>query len=320
MKDRALSAIAFAPVVVVPFALLGCSGSADSSTGSSAVLTPVQSAATEAADNAAAIDAAMIDPYVYADYGNGYWVYSARVAASTVASRPVPRPLDTLLRTWGAIVDATCVSGDDIVDDDGDGVPASWSASFGCTNVPAGSQTSTVTGGVTIQDTDDTSSDSGFVVGFQSFLVDVVRSDGFGRSRTLTGRAYLVASGSPPASYTVRQRLNIVFTLVQPTKADLNASYASDTQALYVPDPLVLSTTPFSLGTLTLSGASSVVIGGAGYPLSRTSDPPLHWNRGCRMQSPPGLGFDSGALVYSNVNGANVRIQFDGCVDRQVTY
>lgn len=317
--NRAQLAIALVPAIVLPNALAACSDSAEQAT-SSAVLTPVQSAATEAAYNAASIDAAMIDPYVYADYGNGYWVYSASVTTGAATSRPVPRPLDTLLRTWGAIVDGTCVTGDAIVDHDGDGVPASWNGSFGCSNVPASSQTSTVTGDVTIADSDDTASDSGFVVGFKSFLVDVVRSDGFGRSRTLTGAAYLIPSGSPPTSYTVHQRLNIAFTLVQPTKADLFASYASDTQALYEPDPLVASSTPFSAGTLTLAGASSVVIAGAGYPQSRTSEPPLHWNRACRVQSPPGLGFDNGAIVYSNANGANVRIGFDGCIDRQVTY
>lgn len=322
MKDRALLAIALVPAILSSTTLVACSDSADS-TGSSAVLTPAQSATTEAAYNAAAIDAAMIDPYLYTDYGNGYWVYSASVTTGAANSRPVPRPLDTLLRTWGAIVDGTCVTSGAIVDDDGDGVPASWKGSFGCSNVPAGSQTSTVTGDVTIQDADDTASDSGFVVAFQSFLVDVVRSDGFGRSRTLTGAAYLIPSGSPPASYTVHQRLNIAFTLVQPTKADLFASYASDTQALYEPDPVVASSAPFSFGTLTLAGASSVVIGGAGYPQTRTSDPPLHWNRGCRAQSPPGVGFDSGAIVYSNAatgNEASVRIAFDGCLDRQVSY
>src|SRR5262249_45629460 len=104
-------------------------------------------------------------------------------AGAVVPTRILPRPLNGILGAWRVLVKGNCIPSTAFVDNDGDKVPASYTATFNCPNQVVGDKTTSITGTVTIADSDDNSKVSGFTITFTDFKVVTVVGN---RTRTRT--------------------------------------------------------------------------------------------------------------------------------------
>jgi hypothetical protein len=224
-----------------------------------------------------------------------------------------PRPISGLLAVWRAVVRADCVPMVPSVDNDQDGVPASYNATFNCSALTVGNRTSSVTGTVAITDTDDSAKLSGFSVTFTNFTVATTVA-GRSRTRTLNGTATLAPA--TPSTFQSTTDLSVAFDFADPGAAHTLGTCSTKGQGTYMADPTV-GTDVFAGGTVTFSGASTLsrTIAGASQsrPVARQTNSPLHWNRGCFAQNADSLGYDSGTLVYQDDRGSRVEVRFNGC-------
>ena len=224
-----------------------------------------------------------------------------------------PRPIGSLLALWGVVVNSSCAPTVASADNDQDGIPAAYSATFSCSNIVAGDRTSSVTGAVTIADADDNSTTAGLTVTYSNFVVSVVRTNGINRSRTLNGTVSLAPTGS--GAFQITKNLTTNFAFADSGGDQAQGTYVSTAQATYSPEAGVSD--PFSRGTVTFSGQGTLSrnFGGANLSrvVTRTTNPPLHWNRSCRTQTAGNIGFDSGSLIYTDDAGSSVTLKFSGC-------
>ena len=196
-----------------------------------------------------------------------------------------PHPIGSLLALWGVVVNLSCAPTVASADNDQDGIPAAYSATFSCSKAcVAGDRTSSVTGAVTITNADDNSTTAGLTVTYSNFVVSVVRTNGINRSRTLNGTVSLAPTGS--GAFRNLQEPHDEFRLRRFGRQSSAGTYVSTAQATYSPEAGVSN--PFSRGTVTFSGQGTLSrnFGGANLSrvVTRTTNPPLHWNRGCERR------------------------------------
>ena len=229
----------------------------------------------------------------------------------------IPRPFGSLLSSWGAHIRPSCVPNVDFVDADGDGIPASYQATFNCTNQVATDRTTTVPGTLSIVDLDDHSPTGGVAISFQNLVINVVKNDGTTRLRTIDGTAKLTPGQNNVFQAT--QDLKIGFTAVDVGQPQVQGTLTSKELATFTPDTGADAgaADPFASGTVSLSGTSVLDRNFQGAELSRevtrSTNPPLHWSRACRMQDPTLTGYDSGTLLYQDNAGSSLTLQYNGC-------
>jgi len=261
------------------------------------------------ADFDPALDAALWDDTV-----DDSAVLASVVAEGAVVSTShlLPRPLGPLLASLGAVVPASCIPAVTFIDSDGDGIPASYSATFNCVGVPAG--TSRVTGRIAIVDTDDTSKTGGVTVTFNSFVIAPVTSNGVFVSRTLNGTIALVPG--PGGTFQAQQDLTITLPSADPSTPQLQDVYVSEETATYTPE--AGAPDPFSSGTVNLGGNGKFTATFNGDQktknISRSTKPSLHSNRSCRTQFRGSSGYDAGTLIYSIEDDGKLELIYSGCV------
>jgi len=244
--------------------------------------------------------------------GDGGIVDGGLFDGGTLSSR-LPRPLSGLFSAWRVIIPASCVPAMSIVDNDQDGIPASYNAAFNCANQTVGTRTVSVTSTVLVADADDSLKPSGFTVTFSNFTVSTSDS-GVSRVRTLNGTASLTPTGV--GSFQSATNLTIVFNFADPNGAASQGTYTQMGQGTYTADPSA-GTDVFASGMVNLLGTGTLNRSFNGSQQSRTvtrsTNPQLHWNRSCRAQNPDSFGYDSGTLVYQDNQGSKVQLQFNGC-------
>jgi hypothetical protein len=238
---------------------------------------------------------------------------------SSIASR-LPRSLGALLSAWGARIRQDCPPMTQFVDNDGDGIPASYNATFNCQNETFGDRVTTVTGSVTVSDSSDSSVTAGLLITFTDFLVNVVKSDGSDRSRTLNGTVTFAPSDD--GTYQGTHDLTIAFSFADPGQSPVQGTFVSHGTAVYTPD--AGATDPFAAGMVDLSGQGTLTDNFSGlstaHMITRSTNPPLHWNRSCRTSNANAIGFDSGTIVYSADNGNTLHVAFNGCSTPAITH
>lgn len=308
---------------IVPFVVLaasaiaigGCDDEVSSGTSPAVTGTPAQEAAAEAGYSSVAMDTAMLDDGSYADDGGGFWVYA------TAAERPFPRPVDALLRSWGALVGASCVTAasvqGSVLDEDRDGVPASWDGTFRCSGQILQSRMVSVSGRVVVEDASDADARSGFTVSYDAFAVRVQDESGLTRSRTLNGAVTLEARGG---DFLITQKVENVLRIERPASPSVEATYSGPITAVYTPDASVAADDPFAVGAVVVGGRATLEESGLFYAMDRAADPSLHWNRGCRGASPAGVGYDEGAFQIASTGGLRARVEFRSCSDARTSF
>jgi hypothetical protein len=227
-------------------------------------------------------------------------------------TRRIPRPLSALLATWGARVSSACVPSVAFVDADQDGIPLSYTANYNCVNQVSGPRTSTVTGTVIITDADDNSPTGGMSIVFTNFVVNTSISNGDSFARTLNGSISML----PQAGTFVSQRnLTIAFDFKDKNGNEAVGTHVMSEQAVYTPDPGL--TDPFTSGSVNLTGQGTLsrVFQGVNESrvVTRSTNPPLHWNRSCRATDATSSGFDSGTLIYTDDQNGVFRLVFKDC-------
>src|SRR5260370_6614739 len=236
----------------------------------------------------------------------------ASEASTPLPPSRVPRPLGALLSAWGARIKSDCIPETEFVDEDADGIPASYSATFNCTNQMSGDRTTTLTGTVTVSDANDSSRTAGLSMQFTNYVVVVAKTDGTSSSRTLNGSlAFLPANGN---TFQGTSDVGIVFELVEPNQVRPVGDITGMATAIYAPDA---SADPFAKGVVQFSGTQVLNRDYQGANLSRrvtrSTSPSIHWNRGCRTEDPSSAGYDSGTLVYQDDAGSSLRLDYSGC-------
>jgi hypothetical protein len=239
-------------------------------------------------------------------------------AGAVVPTRTLPRPLSGIFAAWRVLVTTSCIPSTPFVDNDQDGVPASYTATFNCPNQVVGDRTSTVTGTVSIADADDNSKNSGFTITFTNFNVTTIVG-GRTRSRTVNGTAILTPVGG---TFQGATNLTTVFDLTDSNGDRAQGTYAAVEQGTYTPDASA-GVDLFASGTVNLLGTGmlSRVVNGVTQTrtVTRQTNPQLHWNRGCKAQNADSLGYDAGTLLYQDNQGSELQMQFNGCGNPKIT-
>jgi hypothetical protein len=252
------------------------------------------------------IDAAMWDDTNYDTVAVTTVV--AQVAAVPASPR-LPRPLGALFTSLGAVVPSSCVPAVTFVDNDQDGIPASYTATFNC---PGGTaNTARVTGRVSITDLNDNSPTGGLTVTFNSFVISVTVAAGAVVPRTFDGTVTLTPGANV---FNVVQNLTTIVPSADPATPQLLDTYVSTETATYTPDPGLAD--PFSSGTAALDGSGKFTATFNGdnttKDITRSTDPNLHWNRSCRTTVRGSIGYDAGTLSYKFDDSKRVLL-FSGC-------
>jgi hypothetical protein len=224
----------------------------------------------------------------------------------------IPRPLGALLAAWGARVIASCVPTVQFTDNDMDGIPLTYSATYNCSNLVSGTRTTTVTGSVIITDADDTNPLGGMAMVFSNFVVNTAITNGDSRSRTLNGSISMLPSG---ATFVTNRNLSLAFDFLDKSGNRATGTHVMAEQAIYTPDAGL--TNPFASGTVNLTGQGTLSRAFQGVNesriVTRATNPLLHWNRSCRAQDPTNSGFDAGTLIYTDDKGGIFRLVYSGC-------
>lgn len=223
------------------------------------------------------------------------------------ASSRLPRPLGALLTSFGAQIHQDCLPTTQLVDADGDGIPASYSATFNCTNQIVGDRITAVVGMVTITDSNDASATGGLSMTFTSFFVSVVdNGDGTTRVRTLDGTATFGPSSG--GTFQGTHDLTIAYSFSNPGETPTEGTLVTHGTAVYTPDAPG-SADPLASGVVELGGEGNT----GAHAITRSTNPPLHWSRSCRTQSSDSSGFDGGNLLFKDDIGSTLQLQFMGC-------
>jgi hypothetical protein len=235
-----------------------------------------------------------------------------------VPTKTLPRPLTGIFGAWRVLVTANCMPATPFVDNDGDGVPASYTATFNCPNQVVGTQTSTVTGTVSIADTDDNSKASGFTITYTNFTVTTVIG-GRTRTRTTNGTSILTPVGG---TFQATHNLTVQYNLVDSNGKQAQGTWQTMGQGTYTPDASA-GTDTFASGSVNLTGTGQLtrVISGVTQTrtVTRQTNPVLHWNRICKTQNPDSLGYDGGTLLYQDNQGSQLQLVFNGCSNPKIT-
>lgn len=295
-----------------------------------AVVTSTGSFVAPVADYDTAVDAAMWDSALYDPILIGIVIAQVTPTDAAVAldgaiedagiedagvvvnTRRIPRPLSALLATWGARVASDCVPMTPFVDNDQDGIPLAYTATYNCVNQVSGVRTTTVTGVVSITDADDSSAVGGMFIVFNNFVVNTAISNGDVRLRTLNGSVSMLPSAG---TFVTSRNLSLAFDFSDHAGNRAQGTHVMSEQATYTPDAGL--TDVFASGTVVLSGQGTMmrVFQGVNQSrvVTRTTSPSLHWNRNCRAQDPLQTGFDSGVLLYSDDQGGKFTVTYSGC-------
>ena len=205
-----------------------------------------------------------------------------------------------------------CVPTTAFTDADQDGIPLTYTANYNCVNQVSGTRTTTVTGGVMITDADDTSALGGLSIVFNNFVVNTAITNGDSRSRTLNGSISMLPSAG---TYVTSRNLSLAFDFADKSGNRATGTHVMTEQATYTPDAGL--TDPFASGSVNLAGQGTMtrVFQGVNDSrvITRTSNPPLHWNRSCRAQDATATGFDAGTLIYTDDKGGTFRLVYSGC-------
>ena len=277
------------------------------------------------------VDYGYVDSALWYDgYYNPYIGYAALTASPPSvdpagsafdggAQSSLPRPLIGLLAMWRAVLRPDCVPDVEVVDYDGDGVPASYNATFACVDIKVGDRTSSVTGTIAIADADDATKLSAYTVTFTDFSVTTSVA-GNVRARTLNGTATWTPTDA--GAFQSVTSITVAFDLTDAGRSPIQGTYSAMGLATYTPDASPEGDV-FASGTASLSGTGTLTRMFDGVSQSRSitrqTNPPLHWNRGCRTQNADSPGFDFGTLVYQDDKGDKIELQFNGCGSANVT-
>ena len=110
------------------------------------------------------------------------------------------------------------------------------------------------------------------------------------------------------------QDAGIAFDIVDANQVRTQGNISGKATAIYTPDA---PADPFAKGMVQLAGTQVLNRDYLGANLSRrvtrSTNPPLHWNRSCRTEVPTSPGYDSGTLVYQDDAGSSLRLDYNGC-------
>jgi hypothetical protein len=257
------------------------------------------------ADFDPALDAALWDDGVQSTVVVAQAV--AQTSAVVVTPTPaLPRPLGPLFASMGVSIPSSCVPAVAFVDNDHDGIPATYTATFNCIG------TSRVTGRVSITDSNDNSPLGGLTVTFDNFIIAPTTTVPSGR--TFNGTLALTPQGG--LSFKVTQDLTTTFPSQDPSTPNLQGQYASKETAIYTGES---ASDPFAAGTAVLDGSGNLAATFNGNQekrdIARSTKTSLHWNRACRTQIPSSPGYDSGTLQYAIDGDGKLLLVYSGCTE-----
>lgn len=243
----------------------------------------------------------------------------------------LPRRIHLILRAVGVLNLPPLGSGNctisttpsPLVDADDDGVPANATTSYNCSYTGPGGTSYTLSGSITLQDTNDNQQFSGYSVTFDNFK-SRVSGDNRSVESTLNGSYSMDKQDATHFKISKNYTHSVTKTVFNNT---YTGSLVFNVNKIYAPDNDGDSN-PWNAGTITVDKASP---GSATWIRSNNTrnliwytDPTLHWNRAA-CQNPFGrlMNFDSGAkeFVYTNPAGekSTLRIAFSGCGQFSVT-
>lgn len=243
----------------------------------------------------------------------------------------LPRRINLILRAVGVLYLPPLGSGNctisttpsPLVDADDDGVPAYATSAYDCSYTGPDGTSYTLSGSITLQDTNDNQQFSGYSVTFDNFK-SRVSGDNRSVERTLNG------------SYSMDKQDATLFKISKNythsvTKTVFNNTYTGslvfNVSKTYAPDNDGDSN-PWNAGTISVDkaspGSATWIRNNNTRNLIWYTDPTLHWNRSvCKNPSGRLMNFDSGAKEYVYTNPAGVkstlRIAFSGCGQFSVT-
>lgn len=237
---------------------------------------------------------------------------STRIAET---SAPVPRPLDKVLRAWGAEIPRACATVEGALPDaDGDGIPATASVHLACSSAAYD-----VSGTAFMIDDNDHDPASGFAVGLRALRVQAQNSGG---SITRTADAsFLVMLRPDPSPGAVDMKLNarVDSTRLASNGAITQASFESSGTTTYLPDADLRPTTRSQHGSVTSSVHTKITYGGVEHTWTRRAALSLHWNLSCRTSGSSLPGFDGGGVLYTDERGNALQIAFTSCSTWNIT-
>jgi hypothetical protein len=297
---------------------------------------------TQAPNTLTQADAQVLSEAVQGDLQlTGFLLSNASVGALTAQSEAdsldasaqswgLPRRLNVIMRAVGVLYlpargGANCdirTTPSPLVDADNDGVPATATTTFDCRYTSPGGISYTLSGAITLQDTNDNQPNSGFSVSFDNFR-SVVSGPNRSVERTLNG--YFSIDTQNPALFTIAK--NYTQTVARTVRNhSFTGSLAFNLSKTYAPTSDG-DANPWNAGTITVArtdpGSATWTRGSRTRNLIWYTDPTLHWNHSyCRKQEPL-MNFDRGALeyVYTSPAGdkSTLRIEFTGCGQFTVT-
>jgi hypothetical protein len=226
----------------------------------------------------------------------------------------LPKPLDTLLASWGVRPPARCVHTTPWIDRDRDGIPARWRAEFDCLIHRADGVRVRIDGAVVVADTDDQVAMSGMSMEFDWLHVALFQQRNLLLGQTIHGVAWVEAvPGTRPLAKLVLGH-SVKLALERGTGLDrFTGVYTSDLEGTYVPDINVVGVTPFARGTLDFDEHATVTIGNdAPLALRLQTAPTLHYNVACKTRDGLTAPFDDGAYMIA-FRRETVWVSFTGC-------
>lgn len=228
---------------------------------------------------------------------------------------PVPRPLDKMLRAWGATIPKSCATVETASPDaDGDGIPAIATVHLACSAAAYA-----VSGTAFMIDDSDHDPVSGFAVGLSKLSVRTETSAGpVTRNADASFLVYLRPDPSPGA---VDMKLE---ALVDATRSASNgtisqASFKSSGTTTYLPDTDLAPSTRSLHGTVTSTVHTTITYLGVAHTWTRRAALSLHWNLNCKTAGSTMSGFDGGGVLYTDERGNALQINFTSCSTWNVT-
>lgn len=205
-------------------------------------------------------------------------------------------------------------------DEDGDGVPRDETWTFNCLDRSRPDGTHTVTGKITLRDTDDLRAYSGRAFDFTRLIVGAIDATGpragWSESGELNGGAVLQADGGGSYRLARGYSLRLISRTAEGSLVHDGTLYGM-TATAYRADDLVR---PFEAGTETFAGASRFVSALDGNrAVTERSYPDLHYARACGAFGV--AAFDQGRLIVDRFGAEKlVQITFESCGVVEVQY
>jgi hypothetical protein len=308
-----------ATAITASLALAACGGTNDTGASTSLSNHDTESVANVELDDLI-IDGALTEALSQMDVVRREVTRSATLAPVAPAvprpiAEPLPPPVGALLEAWqiDSPVFGQCVQKTgDLIDVDRDGIPKYGSYVFDCQDFVANGRHVTVTGVVTVEDTDDTSPRSGFQLvwnGFSASATPVAATSRLGAwSRKLNGS--LETDPGPAGEWILTKDYDLTRS-----SDSRSATVTGQTISTYVPSD---ANHPFAAGDVKIDALDSVDLpDGSTTTLRQVTQPSLHTNAVCRAESQ--LGFDSGSLSVEREDQPVLAVSFDGCGHYQAT-